>query len=100
MKIEMTVFYEDGTSGVIEFEKPAGAHPDSISALTEGVRVAEGCGKRVQNRPVQNKPLLQARRTARHRRKLADTRTNSSDTQGNNRRELDSPLAKQKAQRV
>ena len=47
MKVRYTVYWEDGSSGIIEIEKPAGSHPDSISALAEGVRAAESCGKRV-----------------------------------------------------
>lgn len=35
----------DGTSGTIEFEKPPGAHPDSIMALLEGLLAAERTGR-------------------------------------------------------
>lgn len=44
----MTVHYADGSSGILEFEKPPGAHPDSIAAIAEGILVAEKNGKRVE----------------------------------------------------
>lgn len=47
MKVKLTVFYEDESSGIIEIEKPAGAHPDSILVAVEGLLVAEQTGKRV-----------------------------------------------------
>lgn len=47
MKMQLTVYYDGGSSGIIEFEKPAGAHPDSINAIAEGLLVAEKTGKRV-----------------------------------------------------
>jgi len=47
MKIKMSVYYTDGSNNVIEFEKPPGAHPDSIRAIYEGLLMAEGTGKSV-----------------------------------------------------
>lgn len=47
MKVKLTVYYEDGSSGIIEIDKPAGAHPDSIVTAAEGLLVAERSGKRV-----------------------------------------------------
>lgn len=51
MKISYTVYfngwgYEDlETSGVVEIEKPPGAHPDSYCALLAAVKEAERTGK-------------------------------------------------------
>ena len=45
MKVKLTVFYDDDSSGIIEIENPAGAHPDSLATLVEGVITAERCGK-------------------------------------------------------
>jgi hypothetical protein len=36
MKVTYAVYYTNGTSGVIEFEKPAGALPDSLCTAVEG----------------------------------------------------------------
>lgn len=47
MKVKLTVYYEDGTDGVIEIEKPAGAHPDSVMTAATGLIKAEKTGKRV-----------------------------------------------------
>lgn len=47
MKVNLTVFYEDDSSDIIEIEKPAGAHPDSVMTAAEGLLVAEQTGKRV-----------------------------------------------------
>jgi hypothetical protein len=47
MKIGLTTYYEDGTSGITEIERPAGAHPDSIMVIAEGLLAAEKQGKRV-----------------------------------------------------
>ena len=47
MEVQLTVFYQDGSSGIIEFEKPGGAHPESIMVAAEGLLVAEATGKRV-----------------------------------------------------
>ncbi len=47
MKVKLTVFYEDNSSGIIEIEKPAGAHPDSVLTAAKGISVAEQSGKRV-----------------------------------------------------
>jgi len=45
MKMTLSVYYTDGTSGMIEFEKPPGAHPDSMAAVLEGLLTAEKTGK-------------------------------------------------------
>lgn len=45
MKIELTVHYTDGTSGIIYIEKPSGAHPDSIMTMMAGVQEAEINGR-------------------------------------------------------
>jgi len=50
MKMEYTTYFVDGSSGMTTIEKPAGAHPDSICALQEGVRVAEMGGGKVVSR--------------------------------------------------
>ena len=47
MKVKLTVFYTDGSSGVIEIDKPPGAHPDSPLTAARGILVAERTGKRV-----------------------------------------------------
>ena len=47
MKVNLTVYYEDNSSEIIEIEKPRGAHPDSIGTIAKGVLVAEKTGKRV-----------------------------------------------------
>ena len=47
MKVQLTVYYEDGSSGIIEIEKPPGAHPDSVMVTAEGLLAAEANGKRV-----------------------------------------------------
>ena len=47
MKTSMTVYYTDGSSGVIECENSPGAHPDSMMALLEGLLTAEKTGKTV-----------------------------------------------------
>lgn len=45
MKLNLTVFYTDGTSGIIEIEKPPGAHPESNMTMQAGVQEAEKGGK-------------------------------------------------------
>lgn len=47
MKLQLTTYFEDGSSGMTEIEKPAGAHPDSIMVIAEGLLEAEKTGKRV-----------------------------------------------------
>lgn len=47
MKIKYTVYYKDGSSGIVEIEKPPGAHPDSMMALKVGIKEAEFTGKTV-----------------------------------------------------
>ncbi|HSX25108.1 MAG TPA: hypothetical protein VLG69_04035 [Candidatus Andersenbacteria bacterium] len=47
MKVDLTVYYTDGSSGIVTIEKPPGAHPDSIATLFEGVAEAERSGKEV-----------------------------------------------------
>lgn len=54
MKIEFFVHYDDGSTGEIEFEKPAGAHPESeltistafLSADTDERTAVAICRKR------------------------------------------------------
>lgn len=48
MKIDYTVYFEDGSSKIVNCEKPAGAHPTSIMAMRAGVTEAEKTGKRVK----------------------------------------------------
>ena len=43
----MSVYYTDGANGMVEFENPPGAHPDSIMALLEGLLTAEKTGRTV-----------------------------------------------------
>lgn len=45
MIIDYTVYYEDGTSGVISCEKPPGAHPTSIKAILHAIAESEKTGK-------------------------------------------------------
>ncbi|MSU55386.1 MAG: hypothetical protein EXS46_02485 [Candidatus Taylorbacteria bacterium] len=47
MKLGLTTYYEDGSSGITKIKKPAGAHPDSIMVIAEGILAAEKTGKRV-----------------------------------------------------
>lgn len=47
MRLALTVYYDDGSSGIVEIEKPAGAQPDSILAIVEGLLEAEKGGKTV-----------------------------------------------------
>lgn len=47
MKIQLTTHFEDGTSGITEFEKPPGTRPDSIVVIAEGLLEAEKTGKKV-----------------------------------------------------
>lgn len=47
MKKKYTVYFTDGSSNIIEIEKPAGAHPDSPCALKEVLTCAEHTGKTV-----------------------------------------------------
>lgn len=45
MKIKYIVYYKDGTSEMLEFEKPPGAMPRSLCAGLEALRIAESSGK-------------------------------------------------------
>lgn len=47
MKVQFTTYFEDGTSGITEFEKPPGYHPSSIGVMAFGVLEAEKTGKTV-----------------------------------------------------
>jgi len=47
MKVQLTVYYTDDSSGVLEMEKRPGYHPDSVGVLAQGVLVAEKTGKKV-----------------------------------------------------
>lgn len=47
MKLTRTVYFTDGTSGIVEFEKPPGAHPDSVLTAVTGINEAEKTGKTV-----------------------------------------------------
>ncbi len=47
MKILLTVYYADGSSGITEFEKPSGHHPDSLGVMAEGILEAEKTGRTV-----------------------------------------------------
>lgn len=47
MKLQLTTYYEDGSSEITEIEKPAGAHPDSMMVIAEGLLAAEKSGKKV-----------------------------------------------------
>ncbi len=48
MKIDWTVYYEDGSSGVVGCEKPPGAHPESLAAVMPAIHNAERTGKVVR----------------------------------------------------
>ena len=48
MKITKVVYFTDGSSEIIEFEKPPGSHPDSLVAFYEGIKSAEKTGKLVK----------------------------------------------------
>ena len=45
MEVTYTVYFSDGSSGIVTCEKPAGAHPDSPKALLAGITNAEITGK-------------------------------------------------------
>lgn len=45
MKMSLTVYYQDGSSGIVEFEKPPGAHPESVLAINACLRAARFTGK-------------------------------------------------------
>jgi hypothetical protein len=61
MKVQLTTYYADGSSGITEIEKPAGAHPDSISVLAEGLLVAEkNWQKSFENWEVKSKAFFQS----------------------------------------
>ncbi|MBI5003775.1 hypothetical protein HZC00_01640 [Candidatus Kaiserbacteria bacterium] len=47
MKLTFVAYFSDGTSKIVEFEKPPGAHPESVSAAMAALEVAETTGKRV-----------------------------------------------------
>ncbi len=47
MHVQLTVLYEDGTSGIVVIENPPGAHPDSVLTAITGLVEAEKSGKRV-----------------------------------------------------
>jgi hypothetical protein len=47
MKMTIPVSYTDGTSEMLEFEKPPGAHPESMKAVLTGLLIAERSGKTV-----------------------------------------------------
>jgi hypothetical protein len=47
MKVSLTVYYTDGSSGITEFEKPPGHHPTSLGVMAEGLLEAEKGGKKV-----------------------------------------------------
>ncbi len=48
MQIDYTVYYIDGSSSIVSIDKPAGAHPDSLLSLYDGVVQAEKTGKTVE----------------------------------------------------
>ena len=47
MKVKLLVCFEDGSSEIVEIEKSAGAHPDSIATIVDGILEAEKFGKQV-----------------------------------------------------
>lgn len=47
MKLKLTTYFRDGTSGITEIENPPGANPDSIVVIAVGLLEAEKTGKRV-----------------------------------------------------
>src|SRR3989344_550875 len=47
MRTKYVVYYEDGSSGVIEFKVPCLAHSNSSIAMMEALRIAEQTGKTV-----------------------------------------------------
>ncbi|HTE48614.1 MAG TPA: hypothetical protein VK675_01775 [Candidatus Paceibacterota bacterium] len=47
MKLQLVTLFEDGSSGITEIERPAGALPDSILVIAEGLLAAEKSGIKV-----------------------------------------------------
>ena len=43
----LTAKYTDGSTGIVEFEKPPGAHPQSVMAYRAGLIAAERLGRTV-----------------------------------------------------
>ena len=47
MKLKMNVYYTDGTSTIVTFEKPPGAHPMAVQTGYSLLDIAEKTGKSV-----------------------------------------------------